>query len=54
MKVISIDIGSATTGISVSPARPRNRKITITTSTNAMSSVSFTSLTELMIVTERS
>ena len=53
-KVISIDIGNATTGISVSVARPRKRKMTNTTSPNAMASVSCTSVTELMIVMERS
>ncbi len=46
MNVISSDSGSATAGISVSVARPRNTKITITTRTNAMSSVTCTSATE--------
>ncbi len=44
MNVISSDSGSATTGISVSAARPKNAKITSTTSTNAITSVSCTSL----------
>jgi len=39
MNVISNDNGSATTGMSVSVTLPRNAKITITTSTNAMISV---------------
>ena len=47
MNVSSSDSGSATTGISVSVARPRNTKMTITTRTNAMTSVSCTSLTLL-------
>ena len=43
-KVSSSESGSATAGISVSVARPRNRKMTSTTSPNAMYSVSSTSL----------
>ena len=54
MNVISSDSGSATTGISVSVARPRKMKMTITTRTNAMSSVSCTSCTSATIVWERS
>jgi hypothetical protein len=38
MNVSSSDIGSATTGMSVSIARPRKTKITITTRMNAMNS----------------
>ena len=45
-KVISNDKGSATVGINVSVARPRKAKITITTRTNAISSVVSTSVTE--------
>ena len=48
------DNGSATAGMSVSVALPRNMKITATTSTNANISVACTSATELTIVCERS
>jgi hypothetical protein len=42
--VSSSDSGSATAGMIVSAARPRKRKITSTTRTKAMTSVSWTSL----------
>jgi hypothetical protein len=54
MNVIRIDRGKATAGISVSVALPKNTKITITTTANAMSSVVRTSFTELMMESERS
>ena len=54
MKVSSNEIGKATAGIRVSVARPRNREMTITTRTNAIASVTWTSLTELTMPRERS
>jgi hypothetical protein len=52
--VRSSDSGSATAGIRVSAARPRNTKITITTRTKASIRVSCTSWTEATMVWERS
>src|ERR1700730_2638210 len=52
--VIKIDNGNATTGMSVSVARPRKAYITITTRMNEMNSVHFTSATELTMLCERS
>ncbi len=54
MNVIRSDSGKATAGISVSVARPRKTKITITTSAKAMSSVVWTSETECTMLSERS
>ena len=54
MKVMRSDSGSATTGMSVSLARPRKRKMTSTTSPNAMTSDSLTSLTLFTMLCERS
>ena len=48
--VRSSDSGSATAGIRVSAARPRNTKITITTRTKATTRVSCTSCTEATMV----
>ena len=52
--VSSSDNGSAIAGISVSVARPRNKKITSTTSPKAISSVAWTSFTLFTMVSERS
>ena len=46
--------GNATTGISVSVTRPRKAKITITTRTKAIISVTCTSVTEWTMLCERS
>ena len=54
MKVSRSDSGRATAGMSVSVARPRNRKITNTTRTKAIRSVACTSPTEWTIDCERS
>ena len=48
------EIGTASDGMMVAAAERRNRKITATTSTIAIASVTCTSLTELRIDTERS
>ena len=52
--VRSSESGSATAGMSVSAARPRNTKITMTTRTKATIRVSCTSWTEFTMVWERS
>jgi hypothetical protein len=49
-----IAIGSAIDGMMVEGMLRRNRKITSTTSTSAISSVDFTSSTEARMVCERS
>ena len=54
MNVRSSESGRATAGMSVSVTRPRNTKITSTTSTKAIRSVVCTSLTEFTMLRERS
>ena len=54
MNVPSSDPGSARLGMSVAEMLRRNMKMTSTTRTMAITSVSFTSLTDSRIVTARS
>ena len=53
-QVAMSDIGTARPGMMVAAAERRNRKMTITTSPIAMTSVISTSWTELRIETDRS